>query len=99
MKTDNPIERIVDWLEHARRHEPEDAEAMSVATVDAAGQPMPAPVELGALAGNDVIVTAGLTAGARVIVDGLLKVRPGSPVNPVPIAEGTARNSEPSSVQ
>lgn len=39
MKTDNPIERIVDWLEHARRHEPEDAEAMSVATVDAAGRP------------------------------------------------------------
>ena len=33
------------------------------------------------------------------IVDGLLKVRPGSPVNAVPIAEGTAKNSEPSSVQ
>ena len=75
------------------------AQGPYVWTVDAGGQPVPAPVELGALAGNDVIVTAGLTAGARVIVDGLLKVRPGSPVNAVPIAEGTAKNSEPSSVQ
>ncbi|MEX2480950.1 MAG: pyridoxamine 5'-phosphate oxidase [Gammaproteobacteria bacterium] len=39
MKTDDPIARIVEWLEHARAREPEDAEAMSVATVDADGQP------------------------------------------------------------
>ncbi len=68
-------------------------------TVDAAGHPMPAPVELGALSGNDVVVTSGLTAGARVIVDGLLKVRPGAPVNAVPIAASAAIDSEPSSAQ
>ena len=73
------------------------AQGAYVWTVDGGGQPVPAPVELGALAGNDVAVTAGLTAGARVIVDGILKVRPGAPVNAVPIAEGTARNSEPGS--
>jgi hypothetical protein len=35
-----------------------------------------------------------LTAGARVVVDGLLKLRPGLPVNAVPIEESTAQNSE-----
>jgi len=75
------------------------AQGAYVWTVEAGGQPVPTPVELGALAGNDVVVTAGLTAGARVIVDGVLKVRPGSPVNAVKIAESTAKNSEPGSVQ
>ena len=75
------------------------AQGAYVWTVEAGGQPVPTPVELGALAGNDVVVTAGLTAGARVIVDGVLKVRPGSPVNAVKIADSTAKNSEPGSVQ
>jgi membrane fusion protein, multidrug efflux system len=75
------------------------AQGTYVWTVDASGQPAPAPVELGALSGNDVAVTAGLSAGARVVVDGLLKIRPGQPVNAVPIAEGAARNSEPGSAQ
>jgi membrane fusion protein (multidrug efflux system) len=70
------------------------AQGAYVWTVDGAGQPAPAPVELGALAGNDVVVTAGLSPGARVVVDGLLKIRPGQPVNAVPLTEGTALNSE-----
>jgi multidrug efflux pump subunit AcrA (membrane-fusion protein) len=70
------------------------AQGAYVWTVDGSGQPTPTPVELGALAGNDVAVTAGLTPGARVVVDGLLKLRPGAPVNAVPIADGTAPNSE-----
>jgi membrane fusion protein (multidrug efflux system) len=75
------------------------AQGAYVWTVDESGQPVPAPVELGALAGNEVVVTAGLTPGARVVVDGVLKVRPGSPVNAVPIAASTARNSEPGNIQ
>jgi membrane fusion protein (multidrug efflux system) len=75
------------------------AQGAYVWTVDASGQPVPAPIELGALAGNEVVVTAGLSAGARVIVDGVLKVRPGSPVNAVPIAASAARTSEPGSVE
>ena len=71
------------------------AQGAYVWTVDSSGQPTPAPVELGALAGNDVVVTAGLTPGARVVVEGTLKLRPGQPVNPVPIAEGTAQNTRP----
>jgi membrane fusion protein, multidrug efflux system len=47
-------------------------------------------VQLGALSGNDVAVIGGLSAGNRVVVDGILKVIPGAPVNAVPIpAEGT----------
>jgi membrane fusion protein (multidrug efflux system) len=74
------------------------AQGEYVWTVDGSGQPAPTPVELGALSGNDVVVTAGLAAGARVVVEGTLKIRPGQAVKAVPIAEGTARHSEPGSV-
>ena len=74
------------------------AQGAYVWTVDGNGVAAPAPVELGALSGNDVAVTAGLMPGARVVVDGILKVVPGVPVNAVPVAEVAARNSEPSSV-
>jgi membrane fusion protein, multidrug efflux system len=69
------------------------AQGTYVWTVDGNGQVAPAPVELGALSGNDVAVTEGLTAGARVVVDGILKVVPGVPVNPVPLGEGAARSA------
>jgi membrane fusion protein (multidrug efflux system) len=69
------------------------AQGAYVWTVDGNGQATPAPVELGAASGNDVAVTAGLMPGARVVVDGILKVIPGVPVNGVPIADGTARNA------
>jgi membrane fusion protein (multidrug efflux system) len=62
-------------------------------TVDGNNQVAPAPVELGALAGNEVAVTAGLSPGSRVVVDGILKVLPGVPVNAVPAATGTARGT------
>jgi membrane fusion protein, multidrug efflux system len=69
------------------------AQGTYVWTVDGNNQVAPAPVELGALAGNDVAVTAGLSAGSRVVVDGVLKVVPGVPVNAVPISDSTARNA------
>jgi membrane fusion protein (multidrug efflux system) len=72
------------------------AQGAFVWTVDANSQVAPTPVELGALAGNDVAVTAGLAPGVRVVVDGILKVGTGSAVNAVPTTTGTARNSEPS---
>jgi hypothetical protein len=55
-----------------------------------------APVELGALAGNDVAIAAGLTPGARVVVEGTLKVIPGVPVKAVPITEELALGAGPS---
>lgn len=36
---DDPIGLFVDWLEEAKRHEPNDANAMALATVDADGLP------------------------------------------------------------
>ncbi len=48
------------------------------------------PVELGVSAGNDVVVASGLSAGDRVVVDGILKVQPGAAVHATPLAaDGT----------
>jgi membrane fusion protein (multidrug efflux system) len=74
------------------------AEGAYVWTLDDAGQATPTPIEQGALAGNDVAVTSGLMPGARVVVEGTLKVFPGVPVNAVPIGEETARNAAPDNV-
>jgi membrane fusion protein, multidrug efflux system len=41
------------------------------------------PVKVGPLEGDSWIIESGLAAGDRVIVDGLQKARPGSPVKPV----------------
>jgi membrane fusion protein (multidrug efflux system) len=74
------------------------AQGAYVWTVDDAGQVTPTPIQQGALAGNDVVVTSGLTPGARVVVEGTLKVFPGVPVNAVPFGEETARNAAPGTV-
>ena len=74
------------------------AQGTYVWIVDEAGQVTPAPIELGVLAGNDVAVTSGLMRGARVVVEGTLKVFPGVPVNAVPLTGGTARNAGPGTV-
>jgi membrane fusion protein (multidrug efflux system) len=70
------------------------AQGAYVWTIDGSGRPAQAPIELGALSGNEVAVTAGLSPGSRVVVDGTLKIIPGVPVNAMPIATDTARNSE-----
>jgi membrane fusion protein, multidrug efflux system len=44
------------------------------------------PVKTGDMAGEDFIISEGLTGGERVIVNGLQKVRPGAVVKPVPLA-------------
>lgn len=45
------------------------------------------PVSAGEWAGKDWVISAGLKAGERVIVDNLLKLRPGAPVAPHPAGE------------
>lgn len=91
--------RIPNSLVIPKRAVMHGAQGAYVWTVDGSGQATPAPVELGALAGNDVAVTAGLTAGARVVVEGTLKVIPGVPVNAVPIAEATTQTHGAGSTQ
>lgn len=44
------------------------------------------PVELGTLNAGMQVIRKGLAAGERVVVDGLLKVRPGEKVDPKPVA-------------
>ena len=44
-------------------------------------------IETGPAVGSDWIVTGGLKPGDRVIVDGLIKVRPGSLVQPRPASD------------
>jgi membrane fusion protein (multidrug efflux system) len=42
------------------------------------------PVKTGSAQGNSWVITDGLKAGDRVIVEGLQKTKPGAPVKPVP---------------
>lgn len=53
------------------------------------------PVELGTLNASMQVIRKGLAAGERVVVDGLLKVRPGEKVDPkpVPIEEQVAERN------
>lgn len=59
-------------------------QGQSVMLVDGTGKAAPAPVTTGAMAGGDWIIEAGLKGGEMVIVNGQQKLRPGSPVKPVP---------------
>ena len=52
-------------------------------------------VELGQWSGSDWIVDSGLAAGEKVIVDGLIKVRPGADVVPAPAGEVAAVPAPP----
>ena len=50
-------------------------------------------VQLGTTAENNVVVDQGLTAGERIVVDGILKVQPGAVVKGVPLAAEAAPNA------
>lgn len=60
-------------------------QGQSVMVVAADGKVVPTPVKLGGMAGSDWIVSEGLKGGEQVIVNGLQKARPGSPVKAVPL--------------
>ncbi|MGY0196727.1 efflux RND transporter periplasmic adaptor subunit [Leptothrix sp. BB-4] len=53
--------------------------------------PAPRPVKIGGANGQDWVVLDGLKAGEQVIVDGFQKMRPNSPVTPVPWTPGGAK--------
>jgi len=56
--------------------------------VDAAGLAELRPVELGPRFGNRQVITSGLAAGDRVVVEGLQKARPGTPLKVTPVQLG-----------
>ena len=57
-----------------------------VMTVGAENKVAPRPVQTGEWRGKDWVILGGLKAGDKVIVDNLIKLRPGAPVNPHPPA-------------
>ncbi|MGL4605282.1 MAG: efflux RND transporter periplasmic adaptor subunit [Iodobacter sp.] len=61
-----------------------------VMTVGADNKVVPVPVKLGTVINGKVIVESGLTAGQKVIVDGLMKAKPGSIVHPTPASAPAA---------
>jgi membrane fusion protein, multidrug efflux system len=64
----------------------------SVLTVGPGSKAEVRNVVLGDHAGTNWIVEQGLKPGDRVIVDGLMMLRPGAPVSPQPYSEETAKN-------
>jgi membrane fusion protein, multidrug efflux system len=56
-----------------------------VMVVGAEDKATPMPVKTGNMAGGDFIIAEGLKGGEQVIVNGLQKARPGTPVKPVPL--------------
>ncbi len=57
----------------------------TVYVVDAAGKAQLRPISVSRTVGDKWLVTGGLKAGERVIVEGLQKVRPGAAVKPTAI--------------
>jgi membrane fusion protein (multidrug efflux system) len=63
----------------------------SVLVVGDGNRPAPRPVQIAGADGTDWLVTGGLQAGERVVVDGFQKMAaPGAPVTPVPWTAGAA---------
>jgi membrane fusion protein, multidrug efflux system len=56
---------------------------------------VPQPIQLGSAVGTDWIVESGLKPGDRVIVNGLLKARPGGTVSPVEIKPANESTNAP----
>jgi membrane fusion protein (multidrug efflux system) len=62
----------------------------SVLVVDGSEKVESRAVQLGGLQGDQWVVTSGVKAGDRVIVEGLQKIAPGMPVKAVPFSLGAA---------
>lgn len=66
-----------------------------VMTVGAENKVAPRPVKAGEWYGKDWVILGGLKAGDKVIVDNLLKLRPGAPVDPHPPVVPGAEQAAP----
>ena len=66
-----------------------------VYVVNAESKAEPKPVALGDWQGSAWIVTAGLNAGDKVIVDGVMKIGPGAPVTVAEAPDGDANKTSP----
>jgi len=71
----------------------------TVMLVGADNKVQPQPIQIGDAVGADWIVPSGLKVGDRVIVNGLQKVMPGAPVQPMPYQPDGASSNSPSAGQ
>lgn len=74
-------------------------EGANVLTLGAGNRVQVKPVQLGQLVGGLWVVTGGLKAGDRYILEGLQKARPGSVVQPVAPGRATAAPAGPASAR
>jgi membrane fusion protein, multidrug efflux system len=65
-----------------------------VLTVNEQGVVEPRPVQVGDWSGEEWVITGGLHAGDRVIVDGMVKARPGSPVTIATVGGGQSDGAD-----
>jgi membrane fusion protein (multidrug efflux system) len=84
---------VSDALVIPRRAVLRGAQGAFVWKIDTANSVVPTPIELGIGSGNDTTIRNGLTSGDRIVVDGILKVQPGAPVNATPLESAVGRNS------
>jgi len=56
-----------------------------VMVIGAENKVAPLPIKTGSMAGEDFIIESGLKGGEQIIVNGLQKARPGTPVTPIPL--------------
>lgn len=66
-----------------------------VYVVNAESKVEPRPVKVGEWAGDGWVIESGLKAGERVIVDGVMKIGPGAPVQVVSAAQPDAQGNVP----
>jgi membrane fusion protein, multidrug efflux system len=62
-----------------------------VMTIGEGNKVVPMPVKLGSVVDGKVIIESGLKVGQKVIIEGLMKARPGSEVNPSPASAPAAQ--------
>lgn len=66
------------------------AQGPSVYIIGENNTAQPRPIRLGSEVAEGWVVREGLRGGERVIVDGVIRVRPGAPVKPVALTSGTS---------
>lgn len=74
-------------------------QARLVMVADADNKVAPRPVETAEWRGKDWVITKGLKAGDKIIVDNLMKLRPGAPVAPHPPQAAPGAQGQPAAAK
>lgn len=80
-----PLAEAADVITVPQRAVQASPQGQVVMLVGPENKVVPKPVRTGGLSGTDWIIAEGLAGGEQVIVNGVQKARPGTPVTPVPL--------------